>query len=146
MDWVHRNPFHCLLHTRFGEKGGRPRMLHIFWPVFIQDSGIPVYMMSIFSNIFRFLFAWIMHSSHKNMAHARPGGGASMVTNPHDIVACQRGGVSNEPHGQRQDTGPGILWSVHRWTRPTWEPPTCGVNQDSTGFYCEPGTLQYIEN
>ncbi len=27
------------------------------------------------------------------------------------IVACQRGGVSN---GQRQDTGPGILWSVHK--------------------------------
>ncbi len=26
--------------------------------------------------------------------------------------------VSNEPPGQRQDTGPGILWSVHRWTRP----------------------------
>ncbi len=26
-------------------------------------------------------------------------------------------GVSNEPPGQRQDTGPGILWSVHRWTR-----------------------------
>ncbi len=35
------------------------------------------------------------------------------------IVACQRGGVSNEPLGQRQDTGPGILWSVHRWARPT---------------------------
>ena len=34
-----------------------------------------------------------------------------------DIVACQRGGVSNKPLGQRQDTGPGILWSVHRWTR-----------------------------
>ncbi len=33
------------------------------------------------------------------------------------IVACQRGWVSNEPLGQRQDTGPGILWSVHRWTR-----------------------------
>ncbi len=31
------------------------------------------------------------------------------------IVACQRGGVSNELLGQRQDTGPGILWSVHRW-------------------------------
>ncbi len=30
------------------------------------------------------------------------------------IVACQRGRVSNEPPGQRQDTGPGILWSVHR--------------------------------
>ncbi len=52
------------------------------------------------------------------------------------IVACQRGGVSNEPPRQRQDTGPGILWSVHRWTRPTREPPTCGVNQYSTGFYC----------
>ena len=25
------------------------------------------------------------------------------------IVACQRGGVSNKPRGQRQDTGPGIL-------------------------------------
>ncbi len=36
-----------------------------------------------------------------------------------DIVACQRDGVSNEPLGQRQDTGPGILWSIHRWTRPT---------------------------
>ncbi len=35
------------------------------------------------------------------------------------INACQRGGVSNEPPGQRQDTGPGILWSIHRWTRPT---------------------------
>ncbi len=30
---------------------------------------------------------------------------------------------------QRQDTGPGILWSVHRWTRPTGEPPTCGAEQ-----------------
>ncbi len=39
------------------------------------------------------------------------------------IVACQRGGVSKEPPGQRQDMGPGILWCVHRWTRPTWEPP-----------------------
>ena len=39
------------------------------------------------------------------------------------IVACQRGGVSNKPLGQRQDTGPGILRSVHRWTRPTGEPP-----------------------
>ncbi len=38
-----------------------------------------------------------------------------------DIVACQRAGVSNKPLGQRQDTGPGILWSVHRWTRPTGE-------------------------
>ncbi len=46
------------------------------------------------------------------------------------------GGGSNDLPGQRQDTGPGILWSVHRWTRPTGEPPTCGVNQDSTGFYC----------
>ncbi len=55
----------------------------------------------------------------------------------HDnIVVCQRGGVSNKPLGQRQDTGPGILWSVHRWTRPIGEPPTCGANQDSTGFYC----------
>ncbi len=27
--------------------------------------------------------------------------------------------VSNEPPGQRQDTGPGILWSVHRWTKRT---------------------------
>ncbi len=35
------------------------------------------------------------------------------------IVACQRGGVSNKPLGQRQDTGPGILWSAHRWTRQT---------------------------
>ncbi len=26
-----------------------------------------------------------------------------------DIVTCQRGGASNEPPGQRQDTGPGIL-------------------------------------
>ncbi len=26
-----------------------------------------------------------------------------------NIVACQRGGVSNKPPGQRQDTGPGIL-------------------------------------
>ncbi len=25
------------------------------------------------------------------------------------IVACQRGGVSNKPLGQQQDTGPGIL-------------------------------------
>ena len=35
------------------------------------------------------------------------------------IVACQRGGVSSKPtlgSGQQQDTGPGILWSVHRWT------------------------------
>ncbi len=32
-------------------------------------------------------------------------------------VACQRGGVSNEPLGQRQDTGPGILWSIHRWIK-----------------------------
>ncbi len=32
--------------------------------------------------------------------------------------------------------GPGILWSVHRWIRPTGKPPTCRVNQDSTGFYC----------
>ncbi len=40
-----------------------------------------------------------------------------------DIVACQRGEVSNKPPGQRQDTGPGILWSVHRWTRPTGESP-----------------------
>ncbi len=39
------------------------------------------------------------------------------------IVACQRGGISNETPGQRQDTGPGILWSVHRGTRPTWKPP-----------------------
>ncbi len=54
------------------------------------------------------------------------------------IVACQRGGVSNEPPGQRQDTGPGILWSVHRWTRPTGEPPTYGVNQDSTGYTLDP--------
>ncbi len=38
---------------------------------------------------------------------------------PGYIVACQRGGFSNKPLGQRQDTGPGILWSVHRWTRPT---------------------------
>ena len=30
------------------------------------------------------------------------------------IVACQRGGVSNEPPGQRQDTGPGILKSTNR--------------------------------
>ncbi len=56
----------------------------------------------------------------------------SSMANPHysvfkNIVACQRGGVSNEPPGQRQDTGPGILWSVHRWTRSTGEPPTCGV-------------------
>ena len=33
------------------------------------------------------------------------------------IFACQRGGVSNKPLGQRQDIGPGILWSVHRWTK-----------------------------
>ncbi len=33
---------------------------------------------------------------------------------PFYIVTCQRGGVSNEPPGQRQDTGPGILWS-HTW-------------------------------
>ena len=39
------------------------------------------------------------------------------------IVACQRSGVSNEPPQQRQDTGPGILWSVHRWTRTTGGPP-----------------------
>ncbi len=52
------------------------------------------------------------------------------------VVACRRGGVSNKPPGQRQDTGPGILWSVHRWTRPTAEPPTCGTNKGSTGFYC----------
>ncbi len=41
-------------------------------------------------------------------------------------VACQRGAVSNKHtlgSGQPQDTGPGILWSVHRWTRPTGEPP-----------------------
>ncbi len=46
-----------------------------------------------------------------------------------NIVACQRGGVSN-----KQDTGSGILWSVHRWTKTTREPPTCGTNQDSSGF------------
>ncbi len=44
-----------------------------------------------------------------------------------DIVTCQRGRVSNKLPGQRQDTGPGILWSVHRWTRPAGEPPTCGA-------------------
>ncbi len=53
---------------------------------------------------------------------------------PHHIVACQRGGVSNEPLGQRQDTGPGILWSVHWWTRPTGKPPTCGVKQPHIWF------------
>ncbi len=54
------------------------------------------------------------------------------------IVACEPGGVSNKPtlgSGQRQDTGSGIQWSFHRWTRPTREPPTCGANQGSTGFY-----------
>ena len=39
--------------------------------------------------------------------------------------------VSNKPSGQRQDTGPWIHWSVHRWTRPTGEPPTCGANQET---------------
>ncbi len=29
------------------------------------------------------------------------------------------GSPTNHPgSGQRQDTGPGILWSVHRWTKP----------------------------
>ena len=32
------------------------------------------------------------------------------------IFACQRGGVSNKPPWQQEDKGPGILWSVHRWT------------------------------
>ncbi len=63
------------------------------------------------------------------------------------IVACQRGGVSNEPPWQ-----PGILWSVHRWTRPTGEPPrqknSKGTNRtlDSPFFLLrqgEPGTSQY---
>ncbi len=57
-----------------------------------------------------------------------------VMSDGQSIVACQRGGVSNELSGQQQDTGPEILLSVHRWTRPTREPPTCGVNQDSTGF------------
>ncbi len=35
-----------------------------------------------------------------------------------NIVTCQRVGspTNHLGSGQRQDTGPGILWSVHRWT------------------------------
>ncbi len=36
------------------------------------------------------------------------------------IVACQRGGVSNEPPGQRQDTGPGILFGQEGITLCHW--------------------------
>ncbi len=53
------------------------------------------------------------------------------------IVACQRGGVSNKPalgSGQRQDTESGILWSVHRWTRPRGSLQPAELNQDSAGF------------
>ena len=52
------------------------------------------------------------------------------------IVACQRDGVSNEPLGQRQDTGPGILWSVK------------GTNRILDSLFLlrqgEPGTSHYI--
>ncbi len=51
----------------------------------------------------------------------------------HYIVACQRGGVSNEPPWLRAATRrtPGTLQSVNRWTRPDTdeEPPSCGVSQ-----------------
>ncbi len=66
-----------------------------------------------------------------------------------NIVAFQRGGVSNKPtlgSGQRQDTGSGILSSVHRWTRPTGEPTNCGANQGSTGFYCVKRRTTYKKN
>ncbi len=37
------------------------------------------------------------------------------------IVACQRGGVSNEPPGQRQHTGPGIAYLIRlTFTKTEW--------------------------
>ncbi len=56
------------------------------------------------------------------------------------IVACQRDGVSNKPLGQRQDTGPGILWSIHRWTKGT----NCIFDLPFLLRQGEPGTSQYI--
>ena len=47
------------------------------------------------------------------LSHLRALGEVVLLAcdNIYNIVACQRDGVSNKPLGQRQDTGPGIIWS-----------------------------------
>ena len=67
-----------------------------------------------------------------------------MESDPIHIVACQRGGVFNEPLGQRQDTGPGISKldnhldkKILKGTNRTFDSPFL-LRQG------EPGTSQYI--
>ncbi len=46
------------------------------------------------------------------------------------LCASEAGSPTNRPGSDKTRAGPGILWSVHRWTKPTGEPPTCGAKQE----------------
>ncbi len=106
---------------------GLPTKNHII----IADQLDHACVISIVANSANGFRGWYNNSSKKDASASIQVEfyGFSTVSRYIYIVACQRGGVSNEPPGQQQDTGLGILWSVHRWTRPTGEPQTCGANQ-----------------
>ena len=109
-------------------------------PIQLYKDSSKLTMMKIYSGVSGFFWECIVawHEWFYELLLGRPGDGyfldLSWICLAHNtalgiggwyqyIVACQRGGVSNKPPRQRQDTGPGILWSVHRWTRPKRNEP-----------------------